>query len=92
MTSDWLSGMLHIEEFLDPDTECTLFSLQRYFSLDKGILKYSKCLADVSIKGIAEGTLMFVLAVFPRNIHLCAEGPRSLTTSLSVTPICCDFC
>lgn len=51
--------MLYVEEFLD--TERTLFSLQRYFSLDKGILKYSKCLNDVSITGIAEGTLMFVL-------------------------------
>lgn len=55
-TSDWLSGMLHIEEFLDTDTDHTLFSLQRYFSLDNGILKYSKCLTDVSIKGIAEGS------------------------------------
>lgn len=59
MTSAWLSGMLHIEEFIDTDTERTLFSLQRYFSLDNGILKYSKCLADVST-GIAEATLMFV--------------------------------
>lgn len=55
MTSDSLSGMLHIEEFIDTDTECTLFSLQRYFSLDKGILKYGKCIADVSIKRTAEG-------------------------------------
>lgn len=50
MTSDLLSGMLHTEEFIDTDTDCTLFSLQRYFSLDKGILKYGKCIADVSIK------------------------------------------
>lgn len=50
MTSDLLSGMLHTEEFIDADTDWALFSLQRYFSLDKGILKYGKCIADVSIK------------------------------------------
>lgn len=83
-----------MEEFIDTDAERPLFSLQRYFSLDDGILKYSKCLADVSIKGTAEGILMFVLGgwLFPRNIHLWAEGSRSLTTSLPVTPVCCDFC
>lgn len=70
--------MLHIEEFIDTDTECTLFSLQRYFSLDEGILKYSKCLADVSIKGIAEGTLMFVLGgwlYFPETSIFALKAP-----------------
>lgn len=31
-------------------TLCPPFSLQRYFFLDKGILKYGKCSADVSTK------------------------------------------
>lgn len=50
MTSDLLSAMLHTEGFIGTDTDCALFCLQRYFSLDKGILKYGKCIADVSIK------------------------------------------
>lgn len=62
--------MLHIEEFIDPDTECPLFSLQRYFSLDKGILKYSKCIADVSIKRIAEGTPLMLGCVSQKHPSL----------------------
>lgn len=88
--------MLHIEEFIDADTDCTLFSLQRYFSLSKGMLKYGKCIADVSIKmrrlrrPIAEGApLMCVLdrcLCFPETsifaLTLCMRScPHTLAIS-----------